>query len=65
MTEFGLKKHLQKTIIWHSDQRKSDVWKSFDQVANARTGEPKVMCKRCQGVIIHPPEGITVLVLLQ
>ncbi|KAJ5300082.1 hypothetical protein PENANT_c146G01845 [Penicillium antarcticum] len=41
MTEFGGKKELQKSIRWDTIQKKSDVWSSFDQVANARTGEPK------------------------
>ncbi|KAJ9484060.1 hypothetical protein VN97_g9327 [Penicillium thymicola] len=54
MTEFGSKKELQKSIRWDTIQKKSDVWSSFDQVANARTGEPKVMCNRCQSVVVHP-----------
>jgi hypothetical protein len=54
MTEFGAKKELQKSVYWDSNLKKSDVWESFDQVANAKTGEPKVICKRCQNVIIHP-----------
>lgn len=53
-TEYGLKQDLQKSIKWDSDQKKSEVWLSFDQVAHGKTGEPKVMCKRCQNVIIHP-----------
>ncbi|KAJ5742543.1 uncharacterized protein N7511_011275, partial [Penicillium nucicola] len=54
MTEFGSKKELQKSIRWDTILKKSDVWSSFDQVANARSGEPKVMCKRGQNVIVHP-----------
>lgn len=54
MTEFGAKKELQKSVHWDSHLKKSDVWESFDQVANAKTGQPKVMCKRCQNVIVHP-----------
>ena len=54
MTEFGSKKELQKSIRWDTIQKKSDVWSSFDQVANTRTGEPKVMCNRCQSVVVHP-----------
>lgn len=54
MTEFGSKKELQRSIRWDTIQKKSDVWSSFDQVANARTGEPKVMCNRCQSVVVHP-----------
>ena len=54
ITEFGAKKELQKSVYWDSNLKKSDVWESFDQVANAKTGEPKVMCKRCQNVIVHP-----------
>jgi hypothetical protein len=54
MTEFGAKKELQKSVYWDSSLKKSDVWESFDQVANMKTGEPKVMCKCCQNVIVHP-----------
>jgi hypothetical protein len=53
-TEYGLKQELRKSIKWDNNQKKSDVWPSFDQVAHEKTGEPKVMCKRCQNVIIHP-----------
>ncbi|KAJ5982330.1 hypothetical protein N7451_012430 [Penicillium sp. IBT 35674x] len=53
-TEFGQKKDLRRTINWDSDQKKSAAWSSFDQVAHSKTGEPKVMCKRCRAVIIHP-----------
>ncbi|KAJ6001045.1 hypothetical protein N7481_001454 [Penicillium waksmanii] len=53
-TEFGQKKDLRRTINWDSDQKKSAAWSSFDQVAHSKTGEPKVMCKRCCAVVIHP-----------
>lgn len=53
-TEYGQKPELPKSIKWASELKKSDTWLSFDQVAHERTGEPKVMCKRCQNVIIHP-----------
>lgn len=53
-TEYGQKQDIQRSIRWDSNLKKSDVWSSFDQVAHAKTGEPKVMCKRCQNVIIHP-----------
>lgn len=41
-------------LKWDSDNKKSGVWPSFDQVAHERTGKPKVMCKRCHTVIVHP-----------
>lgn len=53
-TEYGLKQDLRKSIKWDSDQKKSEVWQSFNQVAYEKTGEPKVMCKRCHNVIVHP-----------
>ncbi len=53
-TEYGLKPELRKSIKWASELKKSDAWLSFDQVAHERTGEPKVICKRCQNVIVHP-----------
>ncbi|KAJ6088403.1 hypothetical protein N7486_009664, partial [Penicillium sp. IBT 16267x] len=45
--EFGEKEDLQ------NKQKTSDVWDCFDQVAHKKTGEPKVMCRRCQAVLIH------------
>lgn len=53
-TEFGEKEDLQKSIQWQSKQKTSDVWGCFDQVAHEKTGEPKVMCRRCQAVLVHP-----------
>jgi hypothetical protein len=53
-TEFGEKKDLQKSIQWESKQKTSDVWDCFDQVAHEKTGEPKVMCRRCQAILVHP-----------
>lgn len=53
-TDYGQQSSLRKSIKWDSELKKSDVWPSFDQVAHERTGEPKVMCTRCQNVIIHP-----------
>lgn len=53
-TEFGQKKDLRRTINWDSDQKKSVAWSLFDQVAHSKMGEPKVMCKRCCAVVIHP-----------
>lgn len=34
-------------INWDARQS-SDVWKHFDQVANAKDGKPKVACKQCK-----------------
>lgn len=53
-TEFGEKEDLQKSIQWQSKQKTSNVWDCFDQVAHEKTGEPKVMCKRCLAVLAHP-----------
>jgi hypothetical protein len=52
-TEFGSKKETQDTIHWDG-KKKSDLWESFEQVAHEKTGEPKVMCKRCQTILVHP-----------
>jgi hypothetical protein len=35
-------------------KKKSDIWESFEQVAHEKTGEPKVMCKRCYAILVHP-----------
>ena len=52
-TEFGSKKDTYDSIRWDG-KKKSDLWESFDQVAHEKTGEPKVMCKRCHTVLVHP-----------
>lgn len=52
-TEFGARKELQTTIRWDG-KKKSDVWERFDQVAHEKTGEPKVKCKQCHAIIVHP-----------
>ena len=53
-TEFGKKESLQKSIQWQGKHKTSNVWDHFDQVAHEKTGEPKVMCRHCQTVLIHP-----------
>lgn len=50
-TDFGQKKRMR----WDARQQ-SDVWKHFDQVAKAKDGAPKVMCKRCKKVLDHPQQ---------
>jgi hypothetical protein len=52
-TEFGLKEGLRDGIHWDG-KKKSDLWESFEQVAHEKTGEPKVMCKRCHAIRVHP-----------
>jgi hypothetical protein len=51
-TRFGSKKDGREHLHWDG-KKKSDLWESFEQVAHEKTGEPKVMCKRCQNVIVH------------
>lgn len=50
-TDYGRKKQIR----WNARQQ-SDVWKNFDQVANAKDGTPRVMCKRCKKVLDHPQQ---------
>lgn len=52
-TEFGSNPGIQDTIHWDG-KKKSDLWESFEQVAHDKTGEPKVMCKRCHAILVHP-----------
>jgi hypothetical protein len=52
-TGFGLDPQYRDGIKWEK-KKISDVWKQFEQVANERTGEPKVMCKHCFTVLTHP-----------
>jgi hypothetical protein len=52
-TEFGSKKEFQDTIHWDG-KKTSSLWQHFDQVADKKTGRPKIMCKRCLAVLVHP-----------
>lgn len=52
-TSFGSKKEMADKIHWDG-KKKSELWESFEQVAHEKTGEPKVMCKRCCTVLTHP-----------
>ncbi|KAJ5749520.1 hypothetical protein N7533_004858 [Penicillium manginii] len=52
-TEYSTRKDIETTIHWDHKKRAS-VWDHFEQVAHKRTGEPKVMCKRCLTTLTHP-----------
>lgn len=43
-----------KCVHWDGKGHKSDVWSSFDQIANIETGQPKVICKQCSTMFGHP-----------
>ncbi|KAF7174372.1 hypothetical protein CNMCM6106_008623 [Aspergillus hiratsukae] len=49
-TEYGAKKRIR----WDSGRRSSNMWDSFDQVAQASDGKAKLMCKKCGGILDHP-----------
>lgn len=48
-TDFGRKQRMR----WDG-KHQSDSWKHFSQVADVKTGEPKVMCNRCSKILDHP-----------
>ncbi|KAI9840214.1 MAG: hypothetical protein M1837_001842 [Sclerophora amabilis] len=41
-------------IHWTSKIRTSPVWQSFVQVARVKDGLPKVMCRGCDELLVHP-----------
>lgn len=43
-----------KLLGWNSTTRTSSYWQSFDQAALATTGEPAIICCRCQSSLSHP-----------
>ena len=45
---------LVKQMAWNSSQRISDSWRQYDQAARCISGEPVVVCRRCQGILAHP-----------
>jgi hypothetical protein len=48
-TDYGM----EKRINWDTNHQ-SECWKQFEQVADAKTGKPAVMCKQCVAVLEHP-----------
>ncbi|KAJ5471453.1 hypothetical protein N7530_008810 [Penicillium desertorum] len=56
-TDYGRK----SKIKWDSN-RHTEIWNSYNQVAQVVDGAPKVMCKRCGKILEHPytlsPTGI-------
>ncbi|KAJ5215577.1 uncharacterized protein N7498_002009 [Penicillium cinerascens] len=53
MTEFG--SQMKRNVF--EKRRQADCWNHFHQVATIQDGSPKVMCKVCGQVIIHPAVG--------
>jgi ribosomal protein S27E len=53
MTEYG--SQMKRNIF--EKRRQADCWKNFHQVATIQDGSPKVMCKVCSQVLIHPAVG--------
>lgn len=51
-TLFGSNPQYRDSLYW--DGKKTSVlWEHFEQVANEKTGEPRVMCKRCCTTLTH------------
>lgn len=48
-TDYGRK----SKIKWDSN-RHTEIWNSYEQVAQGVDGAPKVMCKRCGKILEHP-----------
>ncbi|KAI3180037.1 hypothetical protein DTO027I6_10290 [Penicillium roqueforti] len=55
-TEYGqqLTKNGKYKFRWSAESRSSKVWKHFDQVAELRSGRPKVVCRSCLTPLNHP-----------
>lgn len=52
-TGYGEQAEGKGNVHWDG-KKTSDIWKGFEQVAHERTGQPKVMCKRCKTTLAHP-----------
>lgn len=55
-TDYGqqLTKNGKYNFRWSVESRSSKVWKHFDQVAELRSGRPKVVCRSCLTPLNHP-----------
>ncbi|KZN87643.1 hypothetical protein EN45_062040 [Penicillium chrysogenum] len=52
-TEFGSQEDVSESTHWDGRKKNSELWESFEQVAHEKTGEPKVMCKHCNTLLVH------------
>ena len=55
-TDYGqqLSTNGRSKVRWSAGSRSSEVWKHFDQVAELRSGRPKVICRSCLASLNHP-----------
>jgi hypothetical protein len=55
-TDYGqqLTKNRKYKFRLSVESRSSKVWKHFDQVAELRSGRPKVVCRSCLTLLNHP-----------
>jgi hypothetical protein len=55
-TDYGqqLSTNGRSKVRWSAGSRSSEVWKHFDQVAELRSGRPKVICRSCLTSLNHP-----------
>ncbi|KAJ5340406.1 hypothetical protein N7541_009530 [Penicillium brevicompactum] len=55
-TDYGrrLTKNGRYNFRWSVESHSSKVWKQFDQVAELRSGRPKVICRSCFTPLNHP-----------
>ena len=55
-TDYGrrLTKNGRYNFRWSVESRSSKVWKHFDQVAELRSGRPRVICRSCFTPLNHP-----------
>jgi hypothetical protein len=50
-TIFGIK---EPKFKWNNTGRQSDKWDYFHEVAVVSTGEPRLCCKHCSRILLHP-----------
>ncbi len=53
-TEYGKSHPVKGNPRWDSDKRRSSFWNCFNQCADAKTGEPNIICVTCQRLFVHP-----------
>lgn len=52
-TGYGKNPERHGTLHWDG-KKTSEIWQNFEQVAHEKTGQPKVMCRRCLTTLTHP-----------
>ena len=47
-------KHTDSEVSWGNKSRTSDVWRDFEEAPLDMHGTPRLICKLCGDLLVHP-----------